>query len=418
MTSKDKLRLALTHRNTTIPVDFGATAVSGMHCSVVEKLREYYGLEKKPVIIREPYQMLGLVEPDLMEAMGIDVIGIVPRNTMFGFPLENWKEWKAPWGQLLLVPGEFNTTVKDGSVYIYPEGDLDAPASGRMPASGFFFDSIVRQQPLDDDKLDSQDNLEEYTLVSGEEIDYYRKACIEAEKTGKGIVVNFIGTGLGDIALIPGPGLKHPAGIRDVTEWYVSTVIRQDYIHEIFSVQVERAVSNLQKLYDAIGNIPDAVFICGTDFGTQTSQFCSTETYESLYAPYYRIINDWIHAHTEWKTFKHSCGAVESFMPHFISSGFDIINPVQCSAAGMDPRHLKETYGQDLVFWGGGVDTQSTLPFGTPESVKNEVLGRLQIFSKNGGFVFNSVHNVQAGTPVENIVAMLDTVHAFNKQNQ
>ncbi len=418
MKSKEKLKDSLNHQNTIIPVDFGGTAVTGIHCSVVEALRVYYDLEKRLVKIHEPYQMLGLVETDLMDAMGVDVIGIHPRNTMFGFPAENWKEWKTPWGQEVMVPGQFNTTMDGGYIYIYPEGDLKAPASGRMPESGYFFDTIIRQPPLDEDKLDPQDNMEEYSPVSNEDLDHFRISCQEAEKTGKGIIATFGGTAFGDIALVPAPGLKFPRGIRDISEWYISTVARQDYIHEIFSKQSEIALSNLEKIFNVVGNIPDVVFICGTDFGTQTSQFCSTDTYETLYAPYYRKVNDWIHKHTTWKTFKHSCGAVEPFMSHFIDAGFDIINPVQCSAAGMDPQQLKNNYGRDLVFWGGGVDTQKTLPFDSPKAVKQEVRERLKIFGNDGGFIFNSIHNVQAGTPIENMTVMLDAVREFNEQNQ
>ncbi|MDD2297308.1 MAG: uroporphyrinogen decarboxylase family protein, partial [Sphaerochaetaceae bacterium] len=221
-------------------------------------------------------------------------------------------------------------------------------------------------------------------------------------------------TAFGDIALVPAPNLKHPKGIRDVTEWYISTVARPDYIHAIFERQAEIALANLEKIFAVVGNRVDAVFICGTDFGTQTGQFCSTETLNSLYTPYYRKLNDWIHTHTKWKTFKHSCGAVEPLIPSFIEAGFDILNPVQCSATGMDPQTLKDTYGKKLTFWGGGVDTQKTLPFGTPEEVRKEVLSRLEIFSKDGGYVFNTIHNLQAATPIENVEAMIETVHKFN----
>ncbi|MBN2884035.1 MAG: methyltransferase, partial [Clostridia bacterium] len=125
-------------------------------------------------------------------------------------------------------------------------------------------------------------------------------------------------------------------------------------------------------------------------------------------------INGWIHDNTSWKTFKHSCGAVEPLLDNIIKAGFDIINPVQCSATGMDPGHLKKTYGKDLVFWGGGVDTQKTLPFGTPDEVREEVLSRCEVFSKDGGFVFNAIHNVQADTPVENVAAMIKAVKEFS----
>jgi uroporphyrinogen-III decarboxylase len=133
-----------------------------------------------------------------------------------------------------------------------------------------------------------------------------------------------------------------------------------------------------------------------------------------MWMPFYQRINEWIHRNTPWKTFKHSCGAVEKFIPSFIESGFDILNPVQCSASGMKPEQLKASYGDCLVFWGGGVDTQQTLPFGTPAQVRDEVLRRCETFARGGGYVFNTVHNIQARTPVANIVAMIEAVKEFN----
>jgi uroporphyrinogen-III decarboxylase len=283
-----------------------------------------------------------------------------------------------------------------------------------MPNNGFFFDSIIRQKPIVEEELDPADNLEEFGPISDAELDYYRRAAAELKSSSRGICANFGGTGLGDIALVPGPFMKHPKGIRDVTEWYISTVSRRDYLHEVFSKQTDTALENLAKIRDAAGDLPDAMFICGTDFGTQTSTFCSIDTYRDLYKPYYQKVTDWIHANTGWKVFKHSCGSVIDFVEEFIESGFDILNPVQLSAAGMDPVDLKKRFGGRIVFWGGGVDTQKTLPFGKPEEVREEVLRRCEIFAPGGGYVFNAIHNVQAKSPVENVAAMIEAVHEFN----
>ncbi len=413
MTSKERVLAAIEHREPDIiPVDFGATPVTGIHVLAIERLREYYGLEKRPVKVTEPYQMLGEVDQELREAMGVDVIGLSPKNNMFGF--DNgapYKEFKTFWGQVVLVPENFNTTIDaNGDLLIYPEGDLKAPASGKMPKAGYFFDAVIRQDPLEEDKLDPEDNLEEFSPVSQEDLDYWRWEVDKVKDSGKMIIANFGGTAFGDIALVPGLNLKHPKGIRDVTEWYMSTLMRPDYIHAIFDKQSEIAVGNLEKIHAVIGEDVDGVFICGTDFGTQDSQFCGPDTLEDLYVPYYKKINNWIHEHTSWKTFKHSCGAVEPFINTFIESGFDILNPVQIGAAGMDPQHLKDTYGDRITFWGGGVDTQKVLPFGTPEDVKRQVRETCRIFSKGGGFVFNTVHNIQANVPVENLTAMLEAL--------
>ena len=416
---RERLRKALSHQDTDrIPVDFGASGVTGMHVSIVAALRERYGLGDGPVKVHEPYQMLGLIEDDLLDVMGVDVAGLFARNTMFGFPNERWKEWRAPWGQTVLVSEGFQTTTDpNGDALLYPAGDVEAPPSGRMPASAFYFDAIVRQPPIDEEALDPEDNLEEFVPIGREDLAYFNREATRLADGGRGVLAGFGGTGFGDIALVPATFLKRPRGIRDVAEWYVSTAIRQDYIHAVFSKQCEIALDNLTKIHDVVGDAVDAVFVCGTDFGTQNATFCSLDTFENLYAPYYREVNGWIHAHTTWKTFKHSCGAVEPFMSALIDAGFDIINPVQCSAAGMEPLKLKERHGDRLVFWGGGVDTQHTLPFGTPDQVRAEVLERCEVFSKGGGFVFNAVHNVQANTPIENVVAMIDAVKEFNGES-
>jgi len=410
--SRKRVHEALHHRQPDrIPVDFGATAVTGIHCSIVAGLRDHFGLEKRPVKVHEPYQMLGLIEDDLMDAMGVDVAGISPRNTIFGFPNENWKEFQTPWGQVVLVSGHFNTTkATNGDLLIYPAGDMSAPPSGRMPSASYFFDTIIRQDPIDEDKLNPDDNLEEFGVWADDAKAYFKKEIDILAAKGRGVILNAGGTALGDIALVPAPFLRHPKGIRDITEWYMSTAARQDYVQAIFEKQVVIALKNLQSLKDIAGDRIDALFLCGTDFGTQSSTFCAVDTFETLWAPYYKKMTSWIHKNTQWKVFKHSCGAVRAMIPAFINAELDILNPVQCSAVGMDPVILKREFGQKLTFWGGGVDTQHVLPFGAPEEVRNQVLERCRIFGKGGGFIFNAVHNVQARTPVKNVVAMLDAL--------
>ena len=412
MTSRERVQKALNHEAPDrVPVDFGSTAVTGMHVSCVEALRRNYGLEARPVKVHEPYQMLGWIDGDLGEALGLDVDGIYPRTTIFGFPNENWEPFTTPWGQEVLVAEGFQTTTDaNGDLLLYPEGDTSAPPSGRMPANGFYFDTIVRQEPIDEARLDPEDNLEEFGPIEEVELAHIQAELDRVGDSPRARIGTFGGTGLGDIALVPAPFLKYPKGIRDVEEWYISTVTRQDYLHEVFSRQCEIALENLATIHKLVGDAIDVLFVCGTDFGTQQSTFCSPATFESLYAPYYKQVNDWVHAHTSWKTLKHSCGAVGALIPLLVDAGFDILNPVQCSATGMDPRGLKARYGDRIVFWGGGVDTQKTLPFGTPDEVRAEVIERCQIFGESGGFIFNSIHNVQMNTPVENIVAMVEAV--------
>ena len=415
MTSRERVLAAIQRRPPDrIPLDFGSTTVTGIHVSCVAALRDHYRLERRPVKVHEPFQMLGLIEEDLKQAMCLDVNGVFRRKTMFGCALENWKPWRTHQGLEVLVPGGFNTTTDtNGDTLIYPEGDFSAPPSGRMPKGGYFFDTIIRQEPIREEP-NLADNLEEFQPINDGDLASLR-ADVEAAADGRrAVIATFGGSAFGDIALVPAPFLKHPKGIRDISEWYMSLSSRREYIHAIFSRQCEIAIGNLAKIHAAIGSLVDVVFVCGTDFGTQSSTFCSVKTFRDLWFPYYRKVNDWIHAHTQWKTFKHSCGSVDRFIPSFIEAGFDILNPVQCSAANMEAGHLKTDYGERIAFWGGGVDTQKVLPFGTPEEVRKQVIERCGVFSRGGGFVFNTIHNVQARTPVENIVAMIDAVHEFN----
>lgn len=195
----------------------------------------------------------------------------------------------------------------------------------------------------------------------------------------------------------------------------MSTVMRQDYVYAVFDRQCEIALDNLAKIYEVIGNRITVILVSATDFGMQKGLLVSPKTYRELFMPFHIRVNNWIHTHTTWKTFIHSCGSVISLIDDFIEAGFDILNPVQCSAALMDPRELKARFGERVAFWGGGVDTQYTLPTGSPEEVRAQVRERINIFGPGGGYVFNTIHNVQPKSPIENVLAMYETVREYGR---
>lgn len=409
MNSIERLHATLNHRQPDrVCIDFGATAVTGIAATAVSKLRKaLLGIESPPVKVVEPYQMLGEIDDALAEALGVDVVGVGSRTTLFGFENRDWKPFTLFDGTEVLVPGNFNVTPDgNGGWLLYPAGDTSVPPSGHMPPGSYYFDALERQAPFDEDSLDPSDNLEEFGALSQEDLAHFAAAAATAAAKGKGAVLSCPGTGFGDIALVPAMWMKNPRGIRGIEEWYMSTIARRDYVRAIFEKQCEIALENLSRLSETLGDGVHAAFVTGTDFGTQHGLFIAPESYRDLYQPYHKAINDFIHRHTNWKTFIHSCGSVVALIPDFIASGFDILNPVQCSAAGMDARALKREYGKDIVFWGGGVDTQHTMPFGTPDQVYKEVRERISIFNEGGGFVFNAIHNLQATLPIENVLAM------------
>ena len=415
MNSRERVAAALQHQEPDrVPLDLGASPVTGMHVSAVYQLRQALSLDPPgtPVKVVEPYQMLGEIKPDLMAVLGVDVVGLGSPNSMFGYPLEGWKPWTFFDGTPVLVPSGFNTQPEsNGDILMYPEGDQSVPPSGRMPAGGFYFDAIVRQPEIDEEALNPDDNLEEFQPLSEAELNFFQR---EAKRlfthTDKAILANFGGTGFGDIALVPAVQLKHPKGIRDMEEWYMSTISRREYVWSVFEKQCEIGLLNLKQLHQRVGECVSVLFVTGTDFGAQNGPFIAPKTYRDLYQPFHKIINQWIHANTTWKTFIHSCGSVVRLYPDFIDAGFDIFNPVQTSAAGMDPVALAQEFGDRVTFWGGGVDTQHTLPFGTPDEVRAEVRQHMHIFGTGSGFVFNPIHNVQVGVPVENLLALYQAV--------
>ena len=415
MNSRERVSLALNHQEPDrVPLDLGGSPTSGMHVSSVYLLRQALKLDPPgtPVKVIEPCQMLGEIKPDLLKALGADVAPVTGRKTMFGFENVDWKPWTYFDGTPVLVPEAFTTTPdENGDYLLYPEGDRTAPPSGKMPSGGYYFDVLVRQPPFDEAALDPRHNLEEFSLLTQEDLDHFAGETRRLyEETDLAILANFGGTAFGDIALVPAPWLKYPKGIRDVAEWYMSAVSRPGYVTKIFEGQCEIALKNLEMVHSVVGDRVTAVFMSGTDFGMQTGPMISPKTYRSLYMPFHKILNDWVHQHTTWKVFIHCCGSIVPLIPDFINAGFDILNPVQTSAAGMDPQTLKDRFGSEITFWGGGVDTQKTLPFGTPEEVYQQVAERISIFGKGGGFVFNPVHNVQAQIPLDNILALYQSV--------
>jgi hypothetical protein len=415
MTSRERITSTLNHEPVDrLPVDLGGMHCSGAHVSVVYGLRQALGLDAPvtPVKVIDCYQMAGEIGQDLIELLDLDIVLVPSAKNMFGFPQSDWKPWTTFEGTPVLVPGLFNTEPdSNGAIRQYPEGDVSAAPSGIMPAGGFYFDTIVRQEPIYDNKLNPEDNLEEFGPVSEADLQHMQKSVDELyENTELAITIGIPGAAFGDIALVPAPWLKNPKGIRDIEEWYISTAIRRDYLQEVFARQAGICIENIKAIHEVVGDKPQIAALDGTDLATQDGLFCSPDVYSELYLPHAKKVNDFIHEHTSWKTLKHCCGACEPLIGKFIEAGYDILNPVQCSAYGMEPELLVEKYGDEIVFWGGGVNTQQTLPFGSTEDVRTEVEERVRVFSKKNGFIFNAIHLIQCNTPVENVLAMFRAV--------
>jgi len=421
--SRERLNQTLNHLEPDeLVVDMGSTSVTGINANALSKLKNILGMKDEKIFINEPLQLLGEVDEELRQTLHLDCVDVAGQSTIFGFSNKGKKPWQMQSGLAVDVPLEFNTSVdKAGRTYIYPQGDMSVPPSGMMPKDGFFFDNITRGNTnFDEDTIGAiEDFKNDYTVLNDCQLSELEKTCDNYyQNTGYGLVYSGNLAALGDFAIIPGPSVKHPAGIRDLPNFMMAHSVCPDYVHEVLDMHLEAGLENAKRIFEACGNKIQVMCVSGTDFGTQNGPFMSLDTFREFYKPRYQKINDWIHENTTWKTFYHSCGAIMNFLPDFHECGIDILNPVQLSASGMDGKELKEKWGDKFVFWGGGVDTQKTLPFGNPEAVYEEVSNRLNLFAKGGGYVFNTVHNIQGQTTAENLKAMFDAITDYKKKHK
>jgi hypothetical protein len=414
MTSRERVRSAINHQvPDRVPLDLGSTLVTGIQASIYAKLKKALGISGGNIRVYDPFQMLAEVEEEVKKALGVDTYGIQLPVNIFGYRNENWKPFTMFDGTEVLISGHFEYDVlENGDIVQYPKGDRSAPPSGKMPEGGYYFDSIVRQEPIDESKLDPKEwVMQTYSLYTEEDLRYLEETSRwYFENTDYALIGNFWGAGFGDIAIVPGPHIPHPKGIRDPEEWYVSVITRKQYIKDIFGYQFELQMKNLKMYREAVGERIEVIVMSGTDFGSQHGPFISPAAYRDMFKPLHRAMNDWVHENTPWKTFFHTCGSIAAFLDDFAEAQVDILNPVQISAFGMEPELLKEQYGDRFVFWGGGVDSQGVLSFGTPEEVRLQVAHNIEVFSRGGGFVFNNVHNIQTTVPLDNLLAFFATL--------
>ena len=399
MTSRQRVLTALNHDEPDrVPLDLGGTIMSGIMAHALDRLRRHLGLEPRPVKIYEVFQMLGEVEMDLVERLGIDVLPVEPPVQFFGLRREGWKPWRLWDGTEVLVPGQFEVEVDErGDWLLHTEGDPKRPVEGRMPKGGYYFDMPVLTESHYDFVPPSLDQIRRESHLGSEDLEFLAaRAEALRRDTDKALLL-----GCWDKVGLPWVG--------SIPDFLVLQALDPGYVRDLFAVRTETALDNLARLARYLGDNIDILGLDGTDYGSQNAELFSPESFKKLYVPFFRRQNDWVHEHTSWKTWLHSCGSITGILPALVETGLDILNPVQTSAAGMDPQWLKAEFGDRLTFWGGGIDTQKTLPFGTPEQVAEQVRERVRIFAPGGGFVFNTIHNIQQDIPPENIVAAYDT---------
>jgi len=402
MHSRERVLAALDHREPDrVPIDMGSNLTSGIMAHALDRLRRHLGLERRPVRVHEVFQMLGEVEMDVVERLGADILPVEPLVQFFGLRRENWKPWKLWDGTEVMVPGQFDVEVDaEGGWLLHTAGDRVNPVEGRMPRDGFYFDMPALTESRPDWSPPSLHEARREHVLGTEELEFMQARAERLRATtDKALML-----GAWDTTGLPWVG--------SIPDFLMLMLAEKAYVKDLFTVRTEVAIENLGRLKAHLGDSIDIIGMEGNDFGAQNAELISPELFEELCIPFFREQNDWVHRNTGWKTWYHCCGSITRILPMLIDSGVDVINPVQTSAAGMDPAWLKERFGSRVAFWGGGVDTQRTLPFASPDEVAAEVRERIRILAPGGGFVFNPIHNIQQGTPPENIAAAYEAARA------
>lgn len=406
LTSRERIQRAIRHQETDrVPIDIGGTVATGIHVDLYVDIVRQLGLDLLPPKVYDQWQMLARVDEPVMHWLHADVIQLENVAVSFGLRNEGWQAWRTPAGSDVLMPRDFHP-VTDARGYHVLNGSDGRPVAIMAPGSRYFDKPGSTELTYGDFTFTDPDEWRRtLPLYTDDELKLLQKrARFYRDNTDYAISGGFFRGGLGT----GGPFAGH-----SLSDWLCILATEEAYAAEILAATADRALENLALYLEAVSDCLDTILVSATDFGTQGGPMFDPAIFRRLHLPNYRRINDYIHARSDIRTIFHSCGSVRAFIPDFIAAGVDILNPVHTNAAGMDPLELKQTFGDRIVFWGGGVETQTVLPFGTPDQCREQVLERLRIFSPGGGFVFSPIHNSQAGVPVDNLKAAVETVFNF-----
>ena len=379
MNSRERVQLALNHKEPDrIPFDVAGCPMSGMHYIAYQNLRDYLGLPKVETRISDAIQNLAVIDKDLSERLKVDVYNIAPRSSA-AYNLEyrdegDYTAYTDEWGIGWRSP-------KQGGLYY----DMYT-----WPLAGFeTIDEIEKHykwpDPTDPNRFAG-----------------LRDKALKTIAEGKAVVIGSISAGVSEMH----------AWTRGFEHYFTDFYLYPELAEYIMDTVVDLKMAFWERALQEVGDLVDVV-VEADDLAGQDRLFFSREQYRQFIKPRHTRLFSFIKARTNAKLFYHSDGALMPILWDLIESGIDILNPVQVSATGMDTKELKRLFGKDITFYGGGVDTQEVLPHGTPQQVRDEVKRRIDDLAPGGGFVFNTVHNIQADVPPENILAMWQAVHDF-----
>ena len=414
MKSRERILAAISHRQPDrVPLDLSSTPSSGISAIAYSNLLRHIGREDLPVLIYDVVQQLAQPDDIILEMFGVDVIDI---GRAFNESKNVWKPTVLANGNPAFYPVWYNPLKQADGSYLTFDDDGKRILS-KMPVGATFFDQTyfpyVDGYPSDYSDLDAEMHRIMWARDAHSpwdhagEPDFWtnlrEKALYLRNNTDKALLV-VCGCNL----------FEWGTFLRRMDNFLMDLLCDQYNVEKLLDELLKRHLATLEKVCRSVGDIVDIIRF-GDDLGMTSGPFISPEIYRQLFKPRHRILCDYVKTHSKMHTFIHSCGSISLLMPDLIEAGIEIFNPVQTNAFGMDPVFLKREFGSDCTFWGGGIETAGMLNAGTSEKIRVQVLERLEIFSKGGGYVFNTVHNILPDVPPENVIAMYGAVREFNK---
>lgn len=400
MNSRERVLAALRHEEADrVPIDLGAHRSTGIHAATCHRLSRHLRLEPRRVRLFDVMQQLGDVEADLLDRFHADVVQIHRLRPAMGFSIACWKEMSLPDGTPALVPESY-------SPYPAPQGgwylDLSNNQRAYMPSEANYFEAI--EPPLSFSATEKDVDALPWDDIEDEDVAFVVRQAREVRATSD----------RASLVIFGGNILESGNSAFGFQNFMFQLAANPALVCYYYERLTDAYLRRLNKFLPAVEGLADIIAV-GDDLGGQFGPLVSPEMYRRMIKPYQRCVYEYIRSHSSAYLFLHSCGSISALIPDLIEIGVQILNPIQTSAHDMEPEMLKRRWGKDLVFWGGGCDTQHVLPYGTPEEVRRDVGERMAAFKPGGGFVFTQIHNILAGVPPENVVAMFDTAYELGR---
>jgi len=413
MTSRERIKMAINHKEADrVPIDFGAMRSTGIATIAYNKLREKLGVKKGLARMYDFVQQLAYPEKEIRDIFHVDTIDA---GQAFLKSNDDWREWVLDDGSRCLIPKYLNVEIDKGStVLLKDKQDL---VLGRKPKSSLYVNQaywIWKDLPRIPDKFNEEDIVKHMWAVptppwhldifNDNDFEFFVRNIKELHETTDYAIMLSVGCNL----------FEAGAFLRRMDNFLCDIYLDKRKVGRLLDFLVERNLKLLDRVLKGVGKYVD-ILQFGDDLGSQGGPFMSPDMFKEIFKPGYKKMWSFVHDKSDCKVFLHSCGSIYELIPDLIDAGLDILNPVQTTAANMEPKRLKKEFGKYITFWGGGCNTQYILSTATPEKVKEDVKKRIDIFAKDGGFVFSQIHNILANVPPENVIAMFKAAYEYGE---